>query len=173
MWFCYRNRCFFRPTIRFLYPSTFYSKDHSFWGYQASLRAMGDPTTQRGHPFGERPKYLIRDNDAKFGIAFDNLAESSGIKVLKTPIAAPKANGLCERFFRSLRQECLDHFLILSERHLTRVLKEYGQYYNTLRPHQGIKQQIPVVPVQSLPQRGKIIRFPVLNGLHQVYKRTA
>jgi transposase InsO family protein len=69
-------------------------------------------------PFKERPKYLIRDNDAKFGGAFDKLAESSGIEVLKTPIAAPKANGLCERFFRSLRQECLDHFLILIEQHL-------------------------------------------------------
>ncbi len=124
-------------------------------------------------PFGERPKYLIRDNDAKFGKAFDVLAESSGIKVLKTPIAAPKANGLCERFFRSLRQECLDHFLILSERHLTRVLNEYGQYYNKHRPHQGIKQQIPVVAVQSGSERGKIISFPVLNGLHQVYQRTA
>jgi transposase InsO family protein len=124
-------------------------------------------------PFGEKPKYLIRDNDAKFGKAFDELAQSSGIKVLKTPIAAPKANGICERFFRSLRQECLDHFLILNERHLTHVIKEYAQYYNTLRPHQGIKQQIPFVPVQSISPGGKIISFPVLNGLHQVYQRTA
>jgi putative transposase len=124
-------------------------------------------------PFGERPKYLIRDNDAKFGTAFDELAESSGIKVLKTPIAAPKANGLCERFFRSLRQECLDHFLILNEGHLTRVLKEYVKYYNTLRPHQGIKQQLPIGPDQPLPVGGKIISFPVLNGLHQAYQRTA
>ena len=124
-------------------------------------------------PFGERPKYLVRDNDAKFGRAFDELTESSGIKVLKTPIAAPKANSLCERFFRSLRQECLDHFLILSESHLRRVLREYVKYYNTLRPHQGIQQQIPVVPVQPALTGGKIVSLPVLNGLHQVYKRTA
>jgi putative transposase len=124
-------------------------------------------------PFGVRPKYLIRDNNAKFGKAFDQLAESRGIKVLKTPIAAPKANGLCERFFRSLRQECLDHFLILNEGHLMRVIKEYVKYYDTLRPHQGIKQQIPVVPVQPIPTGREIISFPVLNGLHQVYKRTA
>ncbi len=124
-------------------------------------------------PFGARPKYLIRDNDAKFGTAFDELAESSGIKVLKTPIAAPQANGVCERFFRSLRQECLDHFPVLNERHLTRVLKEYGAYYNQLRPHQGINQQLPIVPVQPLPSGGKIISFPVLNGLHQAYRRAA
>ncbi len=124
-------------------------------------------------PFEARPKYLVRDNDAKFGRAFDQLAESRGIKVLKTPIAAPKANGLCERFFRSLRQECLDHFLILSERHLRQVLREYMEYYNSQRPHQGIKQQVPVVPVQSTLADGKIIKFPVLNGLHQVYQRVA
>lgn len=124
-------------------------------------------------PFGETPKYLIRDNDAKFGTAFDQLAESSGVKVLKTPIAAPKANGLCERFFRSLRQECLDHFLILNEGHLTRILKEYVKYYNTQRPHQGIKQQLLIVPVQPLPAGEKIISFPVLNGLHHIYQRTA
>jgi putative transposase len=124
-------------------------------------------------PFGERPKYLIRDNDAKFGKAFDELAESSGIKVLKTPIATPKANGLCERFFRSLRQECLDQFLILNEHHLRRVLREYTAYYNKQRPHQGIKQQIPIVPAQLSPADGKIISFPVLNGLHQVYQRVA
>ena len=124
-------------------------------------------------PFGARPKYLILYNDAKFGRAFDELAESTGIKVLKTPIAAPKANGLCERFFRSLRQECLDHFLILKERHLARGLKEYVEYYNRLRPHQGIKQHIPVVSDQPVQFSGKIISFPVLNGLHQVYQRTA
>ncbi len=124
-------------------------------------------------PFEQRPKYLIGNNDAQFGRAFDALAESNGIKVLKTPIAAPKANGLCERFLRSLRQECLDHFLILNEGHLTRVLKEYVKYYNTLRPHQGIQQQIPVVPVQPAPTGGKNISFPVFNGLPQAYQRTA
>ncbi len=93
--------------------------------------------------------------------------------MLKTPIAAPKANGLCERFFRSLRQECLDHFLIFNERHLARVLKEYAEYYNRLRPHQGIKQHMPVVADQPVQFSGKIISFPLLNGLHQTYKRTA
>ncbi|HEX2916348.1 MAG TPA: integrase core domain-containing protein [Chloroflexia bacterium] len=73
----------------------------------------------------------------------------------------------------NLRQECLDHFLILNEGHLTRVLREYVKYYNTQRPHQGIKQQLPIGPVQPLPIGGKIISFPVLNGLHQAYQRTA
>lgn len=93
--------------------------------------------------------------------------------MLKTPIAAPKANGLCERFFRSLRQECLDHFLILNEGHLTHVLKEYANYFNKQRPYQGIKQQIPIAKVQPGQVSGKIISFPVLNGLHQAYQRVA
>lgn len=56
------------------------------------------------------------------------------------PAQAPKANAICERFLGSVRRECLDHFLILSERHLYRVMKEYRRYFNHVRPHQGIEQ---------------------------------
>src|SRR6478672_13231259 len=94
----------------------------SILGLLAVPMSNGSQQLKEATPFGERPKYLIRDNDAKFGTAFDTLAESSGIKVLKTPIAAPQANGVCERFFRSFCQECLDHFLVMNERHLTGVL---------------------------------------------------
>ena len=89
-------------------------------------------------PFGEHPKYLIRDNDAKFGSQFARVAADAGIEILKTPFHAPKANAICERFLGSVRRECLDHFLILGERHLQRVLQEYVAYFNLDRPHQGI-----------------------------------
>jgi len=71
------------------------------------------------------------------------VAMTSGIKLLKTPIQAPRANAICERFMRSVRQECLDHLLIFHEKQLQRVLNEYVVYFNQARPHQGIGQQIP------------------------------
>jgi len=61
-------------------------------------------------PFGEVPRYLIRDNDSKYGDSFDRV--TAGIEVLRTPYQAPKANAICERFLGSLRRECLDYFLI-------------------------------------------------------------
>ncbi len=74
------------------------------------------------------PKYLIRDNDSKFGSCFARVARTSRIKILKTPYHAPRANAICERFMRSVRQECLDHLLILEEKQLQRVLKAYVAY---------------------------------------------
>jgi hypothetical protein len=84
---------------------------------------MGRPATEGGDHFEERPKYLIRDNATKFGPKFEAVAKGGGIKVLKTPVRAPKAHSSCERFLGSVRREVLDHFVILNERHLKRVLK--------------------------------------------------
>src|SRR5205085_2724650 len=119
-------------------------------------------------------KYIIRDNDGKFGSAFDAIATQSGIDVLRTPIKAPKANGICERFIGSVRRECLDHLLIFGERHLYRVLKAYTDYFNHARPHQGINQRVPSPLSSSMNHaQGKIISMPVLNGLHHEYLRAA
>jgi len=132
-------------------------------------------------PYGEAPRFLIRDNDSKYGEKFTRVAVNSGTEVLRTPYRAPRANAFCERFMGSVRRECLDHVLILGEKHLCRVVKEYVQYYNSARPHQGIGQAIPKVarsPVQE-GQSGadgvdaKIISFPVLGGLHHDYRRAA
>jgi putative transposase len=109
---------------------------------------------------------LIRDNDRKYGAEFARAAR--GIEVLRTPIRAPKANAVCERFLGSVRRECLDHVLILNERQLHRKIKEYVTYFNTARPHQGIGHRIPVPPTlpNGQPSIGnKIIAFPVLGGI--------
>lgn len=125
-------------------------------------------------PFGQRPKYLIRDNDRKYGPRFDQLAAASGIRVLRTPIRAPRANATCERFLGSVRRECLDHMLILGERQLARVLREYITYFNRARPHQGVKQATPEPPPEEIRQRTGLIRgVPVLGGLHHTYQRAA
>jgi putative transposase len=127
-------------------------------------------------PYGQIPKYLIRDNDSKFGPCFAHVAAASGIKILKTPYHAPRANAICERFLGSVRRECLDHVLILQEKQLHRVLRAYVAFFNRARPHQGIHQQVPEGEVPSVPpgQSGNcIIAVPVLGGLHHEYQRVA
>jgi putative transposase len=126
--------------------------------------------------FGEGPKYLIRDNDSKFGTGFARIAKISNIEILKTPYYAPRANAICERVLGSVRRECLDHLLILHEKQLHRVLNAYVQYFNHARPHQGIRQQIPEQRAESVPhdhESGKILSFPILGGLHHDYRRSA
>jgi transposase InsO family protein len=112
-------------------------------------------------PFGQHPKHLIRDNDAKFGSAFTRLAAASGIEEVRIAYQAPRMNAIAERFLGSVRRECLDHVLILGDRQLERILKEYSGYFNRERPHQGLGQAL------------QVRSEPILGGLHHVYHRAA
>ncbi len=123
--------------------------------------------------WGEGPRFLIRDNDDKFGTRFDDVAEGTGIKILRTPVRAPNANAFCERFLRSVRAECLDHVLIRGEDHLGFILRRYGAYFNDARPHQGISQKIPSGPPEPPAGGGKIKETPILGGLHYDYRLAA
>jgi transposase InsO family protein len=121
-----------------------------------------------------QPKYLIRDNDSKFGKKFSAVAKSSGIEELKPPFQAPKANAHCERLIGTMKRECLDHFLILNQYQLKHIVTAFAGYYNQHRPHQGIKQRIPAKLSQPRSQlsnqvKGKVIATPMLNGLHLSY----
>jgi putative transposase len=114
----------------------------------------------------------MRERICVIGAQFKRVA--AGIEVLKTPVRAPKANAICERFLGSVRRECLDHFLILSERHLRRIVGDYVAYFNQMRPHQGIGQQIPARSdhMAMLESSGKpVLSIPVLGGLHHDYRR--
>ena len=127
-------------------------------------------------PFGVAPRCLIRDNDAKYGPRFDAVAAETGIALLRTPIRAPRANATCERLIGSLRRECLDHILPVSEAQLRRVLHEYVQYFNQSRPHQGIGQRVPEPggnEDNAMGTTAGVISFPVLGSLHHVYRRAA
>jgi putative transposase len=127
-------------------------------------------------PYGQAPNYLIRDNDRKFGQSFAKVAATSGIKVLRTPYRTPQANAVCERFLGSVRRACLDHFFILREKQLHRLLKAFVVYFNQTRPHQGLGQRIPDSSVFSppLPYQGNQIRaVPILGGLHHDFQRAA
>jgi putative transposase len=126
-------------------------------------------------PFEEKPKFLICDNDKRYGSLFERVVQASGIEVIHTPYEAPRANAICERFIGSLRRECLDHLLVLDKRQLTRVLKEYVSYFNPARPHQGIAQRIPAprVPPPGTPKTSRVIAVTVLNGLYHDYRWAA
>ncbi len=118
-------------------------------------------------------RYLIHDRDGKFWGGFDTVFQSAGIEIVQTPVRAPNANAFAERWIRSIREECLDHILILNQSHLRRVLREYERYFNSARPHQGIKQRIPDTPSEALNSDGVIRRRNVLGGIIHDYYRAA
>jgi hypothetical protein len=94
--------------------------------------------------------------------------------VIKTPVRAPRANSYAERFVGTLRRECLDHMLILGERHLRGVLAEYVRHYNEHRPHQGLQQEPPLRQGgHAVDITSKIERKQVLGGLITEYRRAA
>lgn len=123
--------------------------------------------------WGQGPRYLIRDNDGKFGEGFRATLSNLGIEDLQLPCYSPDLNAICERFQGSVRRECLDHVLIWNERHLVRIIKEYVAYYNRMRPHQGIGQCIPDPSAGEGSASGPIAAQPVLGGLHHHYYRKA
>jgi transposase InsO family protein len=124
-------------------------------------------------PFGAGPRFILRDRDDKYGSEFDRVARGAGARVLKAPVRAPKANAFCERFLGSVRRECLDHLLVLDERHLLEILVEYVRYFDEARPHQGIGQLVPAGTSTAGSGRGAVIARPVLGGLHHDYRRAA
>ncbi len=126
-------------------------------------------------PWGEQPRYLIRYRDRCYGGDFIRRAARLGIQTLLTPIQAPKANAIAERFVGTLRRECLDHLIILNAAHLGRVLDEYVTHYNGARPHRSLDLDVPNGPIAGTtrPPDGRIVSRPVLGGLHHEYEWVA
>jgi hypothetical protein len=90
-----------------------------------------------------RPALLIRDWDAKFAASFDAVFRAEGVRVVRTPVRAPRANAIAERWVGTVRRECLDWLLILGSRHLEQVLREYVAHHNTARPHRALELRAP------------------------------
>ena len=88
-----------------------------------------------------------------------------------TPVRAPRANAVAERLVRTLRNECLDHLIVLNERHLRAVLSEFAHYYNLERPHRTLALETPTPVPRSI--AGGICSRPILGGLHHAYRRAA
>jgi transposase len=124
----------------------------------------------------QRPRFLIRDRDRKFTAAFDEVFRSEAITVIRAPVAAPRAKAQAERWVGSARRECLDRILIISCKHLERVLREYVAHYNTHRPHRSLEQRPPVLKPLGVPTHDherRVRRRDRLGGLLHEYELAA
>jgi transposase InsO family protein len=124
---------------------------------------------------GRRFRFLIRDRDAKFTDAFDAVFAAMDIRIVRTPVRAPRANAIAERFVGSIRRELLDRLLISNERHAAAVLDEYAEHYNGHRPHRSLGQAAPVRPLpQSMTSATNTVRRrDRLGGLLHEYQQVA
>jgi putative transposase len=124
-------------------------------------------------PYSTPPKYLLRDRDGVYGEEFAQRLERMGIREILIALRAPWQNPFAERVIGSLRRECLDHFMILSETHLRRLLRRYVAYYNAVRPHQALDNNSPQPREVQPPARGRVVATPQVGGLHHRYQRAA
>jgi len=122
-------------------------------------------------PWACKPRHLLRDRDAVYGRDFRARAGRIGIDAIATPVASPRANAVAERVIGTLRRECLDHLIVVDERHLRSVLAEFVQYYNAERSHRTLHLETPEPALR--PVEGPVRSRPVLGGLHHVYERAA
>lgn len=121
-------------------------------------------------------RFLIRDRDVKYVSAFDEVFRTEGLRIVRTPIKAPKANAFAERFVGTLRRECLDRILILGRGHLESVLRSYLAHYNGHRPHRALDMNSPTAQLlptdhEDFPRR--VSRRDILGGLIHEYERPA
>lgn len=124
---------------------------------------------------GRSFRFLIRDHDRKFSSVFDAVFTAAGVQILVTPVRAPRANAIAERFVGSLRRELLDRILILNRRHAVAVLTEYQQHFNGHRPHRALGQAAPLRPLPDPhPSRHiQVSRRDRLGGLLHEYDQVA
>jgi putative transposase len=119
-------------------------------------------------------RFLIRDRDSKFTAAFDAVFTAADIRIIRSPIRAPRANAIAERFIGTLRRECLDHILITGPRHLDAVLREFTQHYNAHRPHRSLHQRPPTRATHPLAGATiRPLRRDRLGGLIHEYLQVA
>jgi putative transposase len=124
-------------------------------------------------PEDTAPAYRLRDRDTIYGAVFARRVTGMGMREVLTAPRAPWQNPFVERVIGSIRRECLDHFFVLNEPHLRRLLRAYLAYYNTVRPHQALHNNSPQPRVVASPSGGRIIATPQIGGLHHRYQRVA
>ncbi len=123
--------------------------------------------------FDEWPKYLIRDRDKAYGREFLRWARALGINEITTAPRSPRQNPYAERVIGAIRRDCLDHVIVLGERHLKRILSEYVSYYNDTRTHLSLDKDAPAGRPVRRPEEGRVIALQRVGGLHHEYLRAA
>ena len=124
-------------------------------------------------PFNTGPGYLLRDRDGVYGGVFRRRVHSLDIEEVVTAPRSPWQNPFVERVIGSIRRDCLDHVIVLNERHLRRILHEYSRYYLTCRTHLSLNKDPPESRQVEPPGSGDVVAFPCVGGLHHRYGRMA
>jgi len=140
------------------------------------LTVTGQPTAMwlaqqitEAFPWDSAPRFLIRDNDVKFGAVFKRRVRAMGIRDRPTSFRSPWQNSYAERVIGTIRRECLDHIILVNEAHLRRVLSAYVQYYNSARTHRSLAKDAP--NRRSVERSGAVTAHSILGGLHHRYVR--
>jgi len=130
-------------------------------------------------PGDQAHRFVIHDRDTIYSDGVDRTRLAMGLTVLKTPVRAPQANAFCERLIGTIRRECLDFMIPMSERHVRAILREWVCHYNRGRPHASLGPGVPegsmIVTVResagSSVQSGcRVVATPILSGLHHEYR---
>jgi transposase InsO family protein len=124
-------------------------------------------------PFGQLPRYLLRDRDAIFGNDFREQVRDMGIREVLSAPRSPGQRAYVERVIGSIRRECLDHVIVFQESSLRRTLTSYFQYYHLSRTHLSLEKDSPEARPIQLPAMGRVVAVPQLGGLHHRYERRA
>jgi transposase InsO family protein len=124
-------------------------------------------------PWDTAPRYMIRDRDGVYGLVVRARIKAMGIGEVVTAPRSPWQNPYVERMIGSIRRECLDHVIVLSERQLRRILASYLDYYHRSRTHLSLSKDSPVPRPSQRAETGEVIAFPQVGGLHHRYVRLA
>jgi putative transposase len=164
-------------TFRILYVFIVLSHDRR---HIVHFNVTAHPTAQwtaqqlaEAFPFDSAPRYLLRDRDAIYGEKVLRRIRSLSIEEIITAPRSPWQNPFVERIIGSIRRDCLDHIIVLSERHLRQTLRDYFNYYHTCRTHLSLNKDPPETRTVEPPELGTIAAFPRVGGLHHQYGRIA
>jgi putative transposase len=124
-------------------------------------------------PWDSAPRYLLRDRDGIYGHEFTTRVDHMGIKEVMTAPRSPWQSPYVERLIGTLRRDCIDHLVVFNENHLRRILRGYLAYYHSCRTHLSLEKDSPEPRKVESPDKGKIVEFPMVGGLHHRYRRLA
>jgi putative transposase len=124
-------------------------------------------------PWDTAPRFVIRDRDAVYGLALQQVTQTMGIEDVVTAPRSPWQNPFVERVIGTLRRECLDHVIVWNERALRRHLQQYLAYYHEWRTHLSLGRDAPVPRAEPPPTCGTLVQVPHVSGLHHHYEPRA
>jgi putative transposase len=167
------------PTVRFHVLYVFVVLAHErrrVLHFNVTTNPSAEWTAQQiveAFPWDEVPRYLVRDRDGIYGAHFRRRVKDMGIEQVLTAPRSPWQNPYCERLIGSIRRECLDHVIVLNERHLKRLLSSYLRYYHGFRTHLSLGMDAPDHRSVQTQELGRVVEVPEVGGIHHHYERRA